>query len=74
MRMRLFGSTAFTVTRMDKSYIAHSHVTTLWGSSRPLPLVNQNFDVIDGSTNASKTSSTGLRMSISAFATGAAVS
>jgi hypothetical protein len=50
--------------------ISQSHVTCLPASNMPLPLLNQNFEVIAGLTNAAKTSATGLRMSISALAAG----
>src|SRR5207247_2235717 len=46
------------------------HVISLPASNLPLPLVNQNWDVMAGSTKASNTSATGLRISISAFAIG----
>jgi hypothetical protein len=42
----------------------------LAASNLPLPLVNQNLAVMVGSTKASNTSATGLRMSISALAIG----
>ena len=68
MRIRRFRSIALTLTCAETPCISHSHVTCLPGSSRPLPRVNQNRDVMAGSTNASNTSATGFRMSISAFA------
>jgi hypothetical protein len=43
-------------------------------SSLPLLFVNQNLVVISGLIKASKTSATGLRMSIAVFATGGCVS
>jgi hypothetical protein len=42
-------------------------------ASLPLPRLNQNLDVMAGSTKASKTSATGRRMSIAALAAGASV-
>jgi hypothetical protein len=42
-------------------------------SSRPLPLLNQNFVVTSGFTMASNTCSTGLRMSIPVLAIGTRV-
>src|SRR5262245_49903580 len=48
MRMRLFGSTAFTSTGTEMPYISQSHWTRFPGSSRALPLVNQNFVVHRG--------------------------
>jgi hypothetical protein len=41
--------------------------------SRPLPLLNQYFDVTAGLTMTSNTSATGLRMSMPVFAMGAFV-
>src|SRR5258707_7058192 len=73
-RMRLCSSMAKTLTWVEASYISHSHWTCLSGSNLPLPLVNQNFEVIAGLINASKTSATGLRISIAVFATGICVS
>src|SRR5262249_54703506 len=67
MRIRSFGSMASAVTGIDMSYISQSHCTCLPASSLPLPLVNQNLDVMSGLINASKTSATGFRMSISAL-------
>src|ERR1044071_9564373 len=67
--MRLLGSSAFTSTSVPTLYISQSHRMRLPASKRPLLLVNQNCVVIDGSTNASKTSATGLRISSSALAT-----
>jgi hypothetical protein len=49
-------STVFTFTGTEKRYISQSHVTCLPASNLSLPLLNQNFDVIAGSTKASKTS------------------
>jgi hypothetical protein len=72
IRMRRSGSIAVTVTCAENPYISQSQVTGRPASSRPLPRVNQNREVMAGSTNASKTSATGRRMSISAFATSAA--
>src|SRR5256885_301881 len=74
MRMRLCSSMARTVTWAEASYISHSHWTCLPCSNLPLPLVNQNVEVMLGLINASKTSATGLRISISALATGICVS
>src|SRR5262245_36161305 len=74
MTIREFFSTAFTSTEIEKWYMPHSQVTCLPGSSLPLPLVNQNWVVMSGLTNASKTSATGLRMSIAACATGGCLS
>ncbi len=70
IRIRLFCSTAFTLTSTEKSYISQSHLTCAEGSNLPLPLVNQNLDVMAGSTNASNTSETGRRINSSAFADG----
>src|SRR5882724_916190 len=72
--IRRFGSIAFTATGIEMPYISHSHCTCWPASSRPLPLVNQNFVVTSGLTNASKTSATGLRMSMPVFVTGTCVS
>ena len=71
MRIRLFFSMAFTSTWVETPYISQSHRTRLPASSLPLPLENQKRDVRAGSTNASNTSATGLRMSICALTTGA---
>ena len=60
-----------TLTGVETPYIRHSQLTSLLASSRPLPWVNQNFEVISGSTKASKTSAGGRRISISATAAGA---
>jgi hypothetical protein len=73
-RMRLFSSMAKTLTWVEASYISHFHWTSLPGSNLPLPLVNQNLEVMAGLINASKTSATGLRISIAVFATGICVS
>jgi hypothetical protein len=67
------GSTALAVTSIDTSWLSHSHRTRLPVSSRPLPLLNQNLDVIRGLTTASNTSPTGRRTSIPVFATGVVV-
>src|SRR5262249_40918821 len=68
-RIRRFCSTSLATTFMEWLYISQSHSTSLPGSNRPVPLVNQNFDVIAGSTKASNTSATFLRISFSALAT-----
>src|SRR5688572_11267827 len=68
--MRAFGSMTFTFTGTENLYISQVQVTCLPASNRPLPLLNQNLDVMAGFTNASNTSATGLRMSISALAIG----
>src|SRR5688572_25826105 len=65
--MRAFGSMTFTFTGTENLYISQVQVTCLPASNRPLPLLNQNLDVMAGFTNASNTSATGLRMSISAL-------
>src|SRR5688572_20854938 len=67
--MRLFGSTALTSASTEKAYHFQVHLMRLPGSRRPLPSENQNLEVIAGSTNASNTSATGRRISISAPAT-----
>src|SRR5262249_33918564 len=74
MRMRLFGSMAFAATGIEMPYISQYHSTCLPVSSLPLLLVNQNFVVMSGLTNASNTSPTGLRMSIPVFAIGTCLS
>ena len=74
MRTRRSRSRATTVTWTETSYIAQSHWTFLPCSSRPLSLVNQNFDVCSGSISASNTSAAGRRMSIPLLATGTCVS
>src|SRR5215475_6388082 len=74
MTSRLLGSITFAVADVDTSYISHSHLTGFPTSSLPLLFVNQNLVVISGLTNASKTSATGLRISIAVFATGSCVS
>src|SRR5262245_6628067 len=74
MRSRLFGSMTFAVTDVDTLYISHSHLMGFPTSSLPLLFVNQNLVVISGLMKASKTSATGLRMSIAVFATGSCVS
>jgi hypothetical protein len=74
MTMRRFGSIVFAVTGIETSYISQSHWMRLPASSRPLPFVNQNFEVMSGSTIASNTSATGLRTSIPVVATGVCVS
>src|SRR4030095_4725073 len=72
-RILLLASTSLTFTWTDKLYISHVHVTDLPASNFPLLLVNQNLVVIWGSTKASNTFATGLRMSISTLALGAVV-
>src|SRR5688572_14382652 len=52
MRISRFGSNPITSTGIVNPYIAQVHWTRACGASRALPLVNQNFDVIAGSTNA----------------------
>src|SRR6266508_4130259 len=69
--MSSFGSMALAVTGIEMSYISHSHCTCLPTSSRPLLFVNQNFVVTSGSMNASKISSTRLRMSMPTLVVGA---
>ena len=71
MTMRLFGSIAFALTGRAKLYISQAHCTNLPASSLPLLLVNQNFVVMSGLMKASKTSATGLRMSIPVLDTSA---
>ena len=68
--IRRLGSIALTATGTEKPYMSQCHSTRLPGSSLPLPRVNQNRLVTAGSTKASNTSSTGLRIRISALATG----
>src|SRR5438045_1625918 len=70
MTLRRFGSMIFAVTGIEMPYISQSHCTVLPVSSFPLPLVNQNFVVTSGFTNASNTSAAGLRISIAALVTG----
>jgi hypothetical protein len=72
MRTRRSGSIALTATSVPTPYISQSQRTRAPGSSRPLPLENQKREVIAGSTNASNTGPIGRRISIPAFATGAA--
>src|SRR5258708_27879517 len=74
MRMCFCSSMALTLTWEETSYISQSHWICLPGSSLPLLLVNQNLVVIVGLINASNTSATGRRISISALATGICVS
>src|SRR3712207_8271648 len=50
----------YTLSLHDALPISQSHRTSVPGSSLPLPLVNQNLEVIAGSTTASKTSARGL--------------
>jgi hypothetical protein len=52
------------MTSIDTSYISQSQRTGRPTSSDPLLPVNQNVIVISGLTIASKTSVTGLRMSM----------
>src|SRR6266700_3172901 len=73
MRMRFCSSIARTVTWTEKSYISQSHWTCLPGSNLPLLRVNQNLVVMSGLINASNTSTTGLRISISVSAHGLCV-
>src|SRR5687768_9149927 len=70
--MRLFGTSSFTSTSVPTPYISQSQRTRLPVSSLPLDLENQNLVVTAGSTMALNTSPTGLRMTISTFATGSA--
>ena len=58
-------------TSAETPYISHHHVTRAPRSSRRLPLLNQKLLVIAGSVNAANTSDADLRISISAFTTGA---
>src|SRR5215831_19456121 len=74
MTSRLLGSMTLGVTDVDTLYISQSHLTGFPTSSLPLLFVNQNLVVISGLMKASKTSATGLRMSIAVFATGSCVS
>src|SRR6185369_13084056 len=69
MTIRLCGSMTLTITSSERLYISQAHVTCLPVSRRPLLRVNQKFVVVRGSTKASNTWSTGLRISISALAT-----
>jgi hypothetical protein len=69
--MRRSGSISLTSTSAWTPYTSHSHRTRLPASSRPLPLLNQKREVSAGSTIASKTSRTGLRIISCALATGA---
>ena len=56
MMIRLFGSTALTLTEADTPYISQSQRTSLPDSSLPVLLVNQNRVVTAGSTKAVNTS------------------
>src|SRR4051794_34796824 len=72
-RMRRSGSTAMTSTSVEKPYMLHVHVTREPDTREPDPSVNQNFVIDSTSTNASKTSATGRRISIPVAATGGCV-
>src|SRR5258708_23180354 len=62
----LFGISSFTTTREEMEYISQNHSTAFPFSSLPVLRVNQNWVLWSGLTKASKTSATGLRISIPA--------
>ncbi|MNJ52127.1 hypothetical protein D3C77_474470 [compost metagenome] len=70
INMRRFASNSRTSTSVPTPYISHSQWIRLPASNLPLLLVNQNFVVIEGSTKASNTSCTGLRISIPVWTIG----
>jgi len=67
----IVASVKAAVRDADESSAVVPRWTRRPATRRPLLRVNQNRDVTAGSTNASKTSATGRRTSISAFAIGA---
>jgi hypothetical protein len=69
--MCLFSSIALTLICSKWLNISQSQRICLPACSLSLPLVNQNWDVMAGFTNASNTAATGLRISIAVVVTGA---